>query len=417
MSVLFGIGLLILAIVLFLANKRGSLDNDTRTVLVDIATIIAAVGGIMLSIFPSLINPPPPLTPTPPIEKTIPSSDITPDTTRQELRILQPDLSDFAAGYHEWFEDYAENTWKSKRYPNTQVIVTNTLTLHRIQEYVQDKEFEIKDEYDLIGVVLPPHDLESKLVGLDNINQIAQEKFDSQASICRESTFSSGKFIGFCIGWTPELSHIRQGLWENAGFEHGPDTYDDLLKGGQDMIDTSGQYSKNKVGIWIANTENQMAIDSNNAVRAFLWSHGAYVQDTDGRVVIDSPAMRNGLSKLAVLYNEAITDTEVLNNWSDEFNNVCLIQDCDCSYILNASLEASTLKKCPELDYKDDILATRPLIGIDESENQRRFAPPHIVHIYIVPKSIAKEKMPIIEEFLFDLAGQNIRGLQEFAWS
>ncbi|MGB0387793.1 MAG: hypothetical protein ACPGWR_23490, partial [Ardenticatenaceae bacterium] len=69
------IGLLIVGILLFVANRRGSLHNDTLQTLVNITAIVAVLAGVIQFVVPLATEDEPNATATPSIEIAIPSSE------------------------------------------------------------------------------------------------------------------------------------------------------------------------------------------------------------------------------------------------------------------------------------------------------------------------------------------------------
>ncbi len=116
---------------------------------------------------------------------------------------------------------------------------------------------------------------------------------------------------------------LRTDLWQEAGENVPPDTWEDLLKGAAKLKEKG--YPG---GIQISH-----CYDSNAILRSILWSYGASVTDDDGRTItINSPQTAAALEFTNELYHRAL-DPQVLS-WDDASNNRYLISGKG-SFILN----------------------------------------------------------------------------------
>lgn len=357
-----------------------------------------------------------------PIEKTVTftvQADPTTTVCQQDsswptLRILQTEWDVFVPGYDDWFDQFAKE-WGCDNKVN---VVVDHIGLFNIAYCLEAEIAEYKGEppdfdigscfneqredsekHDLIEMVLPPHQFAPDLVDLTNFMKNIKDSMgnklplEQQARICLESSSfideetNERKYIGFCPGWVPELSLYRRDLWE-TDFPDGPSTYLELLDGGAAIKeDLEGNI---KVVIPLRPVEKDPALDVNNAIRAIFWSFGAYVQDENQNVVIDSDETKEAIKYMVDLYIEAM-DPSVLK-MNDESNNVCLAQNLDCSYIINA-ISAYLLAQKEETD-GNIVLAPPPSGPVDA------LAPPHLTQVYVMPDFINSNQQARAEDFL-----------------
>ena len=102
----------------------------------------------------------------------------------------------------------------------------------------------------------------------------------------------------------------RKDLWTEIGMPNGPDSWDDLHKGGMKL-----KAKGFPIGIGLAHHD-----DSRASWRAIMWSHGASEVAKDGKTITyNSKEMREALKFNKALYKDAMTP-EVLA-WDDASNN------------------------------------------------------------------------------------------------
>lgn len=177
------------------------------------------------------------------------------------------------------------------------------------------------------------------------------------------------KFWGFCHGWAPDPGNFRRSLWEKAGMENGPTSYQELLEGGTKIKADQ----KVPLGLGMSNE-----IDSNMAARALIWSFGGSVQDEDENVTLNSPETVAAVEMMTRLFRGAMTD-EVFG-WNAASNNQALIAG-QLSYILNSiSAYRSAQKANP--DVANDIGFSAPMKG----PGGTGLASAHAIPIYVVPQ-------------------------------
>lgn len=107
---------------------------------------------------------------------------------------------------------------------------------------------------------------------------------------------------------------LRTDLWEEAGEKAPPDTWEDLLRGGE-KLKSKGHPG----GIPISHCN-----DSNAILRGIMWGYGASETDEKGQAIaINSPQTAQALEFVNELY-QRVLDPEVLS-WDDASNNRFII--------------------------------------------------------------------------------------------
>ncbi|HEX2150110.1 MAG TPA: extracellular solute-binding protein [Actinomycetota bacterium] len=157
-------------------------------------------------------------------------------------------------------------------------------------------------------------------------------------------------------------------MWERAGMEDGPTTYDELLEGGT-KIKTDQDIA---LGLGMSNE-----LDSNMAARAMIWSFGGSVQDADQNVTLNSPETVAAVEMMSRLFRGAMTD-EVFG-WNAASNNQALIAG-QLSYILNSISAYRTAQKNTP-DVANDIAFSPALKG----PGGAGLASAHAIPIYVIP--------------------------------
>src|SRR5262249_10927192 len=137
--------------------------------------------------------------------------------------------------------------------------------------------------HDLFHFLSPPAAYESHVLDLSDVVREIERRHGEMVPGARRSTVDpkTGKFFALSGSSAPDPGNYRIDLWTEAGFPKGPDTWEDLRRGGAKIRKKSGH----PVGIGFS-----QEMDSNMALRALLWSFGGAEQDEQGRPALDSKA-------------------------------------------------------------------------------------------------------------------------------
>ena len=223
----------------------------------------------------------------------------------KEVRVLA--WTHFVPAYDKWFDAFAEQ-WSTKN--NVKVTIDHVPHLQIPAKIAA--EIATQSGHDIVQLVgtgtekwatalLDVQDTADKLAKkyggwtplADNYCKVADGKFHAIPDF----------FIDF-----PGL--FRKDLWTEVGFPNGPDSWDDLHKGGMKL-----KAKGFPIGIGLAHHD-----DSRASWRAIMWSHGGSEVAKDGKTITyNSKEIREALKFNKALYKDCMTP-EVLS-WDDASNN------------------------------------------------------------------------------------------------
>ncbi|RJL33113.1 ABC transporter substrate-binding protein [Bailinhaonella thermotolerans] len=272
--------------------------------------------------------------------------------------------SHFVPSHDKWFDGFVRD-WGRRVGVNVRVdhISVNDLPA-RIAA-----EMQARQGHDLLQDISTLSRYEPGVTDLSDLVQEADRRWGKQLDLCRRSSFNpnTGKFYAYSPGWSPDPGDYRVSLWQPAGFPNGPETWDDLLKGGSEI-----KKSKNiQLGLGMS-----QEIDSNMAARALLWSYGASEQDAQERVVLNSDEAVAAVEFMTRLFKGSMTN-EVFS-WNASSNNQGLVAG-RLSYILN-SISAWRTAQGANPKVADDIGFVPALRG-----PKAALAAQHVMYNWIVP--------------------------------
>lgn len=304
-----------------------------------------------------------------------------------ELKILQ--WSHFVPAYDtEFFDPWAQE-WGQK---NGVKVTTDHIALAQLPAR-SAAEAQSKSGHDIFGWFAQggPRLYAEQLVDVSDVVKQVGDKNGGYDKVAEDLCLVDGKWRGMPDFLVPFLSSYRKDVWTSAGFPNGPDTWDDLLKGGE-----KAKQAGNPVGTALSNTS-----DGEHTQRSILWSYGGKEVEADGKTLaLDSKETRAALDYMKQLYEKAMTN-EVLS-WDDSANNQYLASGKG-SWIYNPISAYRTIEsQNPEL-FKNQALGM-PLAG-----PAGRFMSPQftIYGIWNFSKSIDAAK-----QFLIDYKSQWPRSFQ-----
>src|SRR5919204_5294910 len=236
-----------------------------------------------------------------------------------DLKILM--WSHFVPRHDKWFDPFAKD-WGKKVGVNVTVDhIDNTQIPARIES-----EIGAGSGHDIIQYIGPLPQFEPSMLDLTDLTQEAEKRFGKQIDLCHKCSFNptTNKFFAYSPSWAPDPGDYRKSLWQKADLPNGPQSYDDLLKGGSEI--------KSKQGIQLGIGMSQ-EVDSNMAARALIWSFGGAVQDANQNVVLNSPEVIDAVDYMGKLFKQGMTDE--IFSWTAASNNQGLIAG-KLSYILNS---------------------------------------------------------------------------------
>ena len=280
------------------------------------------------------------------------------------LKITQ--WSHFVPAYDTWFDGVFCKQWGQKH--NTQVVVDH-IAIGEINARAA-AEVAAQKGHDLFMFLSPPAAYEKQVIDHAEVYQQIEKRWGKVIDLGHKSTFNpkTKKYFAFSDSYVPDPGDYRQDLWSQVGFPNGPDTWDDVRKGGAAIKQKLG----NPCGIGLS-----QELDTNMAMRALLWSFGGSEQDPEGRVVINSPQTIEALKFMRALFKEA--ETNEVFTWDPSSNNRGILAG-KLSYVQNAiSVTRTAEKENPEMSKKIQIVPTA-------KGPVRRIAAEHVMDCYVVWK-------------------------------
>lgn len=300
------------------------------------------------------------------------------------LSILQ--WSHFVPAYDEWFDNFAR-TWGEEH--DVQVNVDHI----NISDLVTTTTSELSagSGHDIIELGPEAAQFMPNVLDMADINQEATKQFGEVFKVIPRISYNpvAKSWYAFCHGWTIDCGDYRRSLWEQAGMQAGPDTWQDLLEVGEKIRKEQGV----QVGIGMS-----QELDSNMVARAVLWSWGVSVQDENDNVILGQGENRGraieAVQYMVDLYHR--TMTPAVFAWNAASNNQDLIAG-KASYIVN-SISAYRSAQDSRPDIAKDVFFTGPLAG----PRGDRWANVHVLYNYIIP-SFAKAREDIAKQFILHL--------------
>jgi multiple sugar transport system substrate-binding protein len=283
---------------------------------------------------------------------------------QKTLKIVQ--WSHFIPAYDKWFDGVFCKQWGEKH--GTQVIVDH-IAIGEINARAA-AEVSAQRGHDLFMFLSPPAAYENQVIDHTEIYQAVEKKWGKVIDLGHKSTFNprTKKYFAFSDSYVPDPGNYRQDLWSQVGFPNGPDTWEDVRKGGKAIKEKFG----NPVGIGLS-----QELDTNMAMRALMWSFGASEQDAEGRVAINSPQTIESLKFMRALFKEAQTG-EVFT-WDPSSNNRGILAG-KLSFVCNAiSVTRTAEKENPDMSKKIQIVRA-------PKGPVRRMAAEHVMDCYAIWK-------------------------------
>jgi len=348
------------------------------------------MGSLILTACAPATTPPPaasaPTQPPPTAQVVVQTVEVPVETVKYpegtQLKILQ--WSHFVPQYDTWFDPYAK-AWGDANGVEVTVDHVNIADLSPTLSAALDAG----EGPTLVELNIGSSLFIEGLRDLTDINMQAQEMYGPVAETCKANAYlpATDTWYGFCHGWVPDPGDYDRALWTAAGFPNGPETYDDLLVGGEKIKNDAGV----PMGLGLS-----PEIDSNMAMRAIIWSFGGSIQDENECVVINSPEVKEAVEYTTQLYQRTMTD-EVFS-WNAASNNQGLIAG-ELSYILNSISAYRSLQKI-DAEAADNIGFSQALKGPRGDQH----ASAHLWYVYVIPNYVQEgPELDAAKAFILDL--------------
>lgn len=300
------------------------------------------------------------------------------------LKILQ--WSHFVPAYDTWFDAFAK-AWGDE---NGVEVVVDHINIGDLVTTTAS-EMSANSGHDIIELGPEAAQFTPNVLDMADINQQAAKQFGDVFRVIPRISYNPvvKSWYAFCHGWTIDCGDYRRSLWQKAGMENGPDTWQQLLEVGEKIR----KEQHVQVGIGMS-----QELDSNMVARSVLWSWGASVQDENDNVILGQGENRkraiDAVKYMSELYHR--TMTPAVFAWNAASNNQDLIAG-KASYIVN-SISAYRSAQESKPDIAKDVFFTGPLAGPQGD----RWANVHVLYNYIIPK-FAKAREDLAKRFILHL--------------
>jgi multiple sugar transport system substrate-binding protein len=292
--------------------------------------------------------------------------------------------SHFVPRYDKWFDQYAADWGKA----NNVKVTVNHINLADLASSLSSAIAARKGST-LYEMIAPPSAFIQGLQPLNDVNAAAAKAFGKRNDVCLHSSYLPVKheWYGFCHGWVPDPGDYLISQWKKVGYPNGPESFDDLLKGGEAIYKQTGI----PVGVGMS-----PEIDSEFYARSLIWSFGGSIQNAHDQVTFDSPQVVKAVAYQAQLYKAA--ETPEVFTWNAASNNQTFIAG-QASYIQNSiSFYRSAQGVHPEVAADTGF---RPGLKGPTGEVHQTA---HVYYIYVLPKYVTnKTEVRAAKKFLLDL--------------
>ena len=294
------------------------------------------------------------------------------------LKILQ--WNHFVPDYDRWFHDHATQ-WGHRN--NTQVTIDH-VGLAGLKSLADD-EVRKQAGHDLFLFLSPPSQYEDEVEDLKEVYQACEPQYGKPITLAHKSTYNpkTDKYFGFSDSYVPDPINYRQDLWTGSDMPNGPDTWEDILVGGQQIKAKHGI----PVGIGLASE-----LDSNMALRALLYSFGGSEQDAEGNPALHSAQTLEALEFVKTLYEKTMTDA--VFTWDASSNNRFMLGN-RCSLAING-ISITRKGEAKELPITENIWLAPAAAG----PGGKRLAVEHVMNVYVIWKFAANKEGA--KQFLVD---------------
>ena len=219
------------------------------------------------------------------------------------LRIIQ--WVHFVPAYDTWNNNTYTKVWGRK---NDCEVIVDRINLTDLPARAAS-EVAARSGHDLFQHLSPPAAFEDQVLNLRDVVQDVTKKLGPMKGLARRSTYNpkTKKWFGFADNYVPDPVHYRRDWWGEAGVR--PTTWENVLRGAARL-----KADGHPIGIGMSNE-----LDSNMALIAFMQCFGAFIQNDDAQVTLNSKATREAVQFMAELYRRGMTSDVFA--WTPASNN------------------------------------------------------------------------------------------------
>jgi multiple sugar transport system substrate-binding protein len=207
------------------------------------------------------------------------------------LRIIQ--WRHFVPAYDTWFDNTYTKVWGRK---NDCEVIVDHINLTDLPARAAS-EVSSRSGHDIFQHLSPPAAFEDQVLNLKDVVQDVTKKLGPMKGLARRSTYNpkTKKWFGMADNYVPDPVHYRRDWWGEAGVR--PTTWENVLRGAAKL-----KADGHPIGIGMSNE-----LDSNMALIALMQCFGAYIQNADAQVTLNTKQTRQAVQFMAELYRRGMT--------------------------------------------------------------------------------------------------------------
>ena len=207
------------------------------------------------------------------------------------LRIIQ--WRHFVPAYDTWFDNTYTKVWGRK---NDCEVIVDHINLTDLPARAAS-EVAARSGHDIFQHLSPPAAFEDQVINLKDVVQDVTKKLGAQKGLARRSTYNpkTKKWFGMADNYVPDPVHYRRDWWGEAGVR--PTTWENVLRGAAKL-----KADGHPIGIGMSNE-----LDSNMALIALMQCYGAFIQNADAQVTLNTKQTRQAVQYMAELYRRGMT--------------------------------------------------------------------------------------------------------------
>ena len=292
------------------------------------------------------------------------------------LKILQ--WSHFVPAYDKWFDNVYTKVWGRKN--DTEVVVDH-INQAELPARVAS-EAAARRGHDLVATLAPLPQYEDSAIDHKEIVQEVTKKRGKMANVVHRSVYNpkTKRYFGFADNYAPDPMNYRIDEWRAVGVK--PNTWDDILKAAPRL-----RARGHPIGLGMSNE-----IDSNMWLMSLMMCFGAFVQNRENRVVLNSKATREALKFARALFRQGMSNE--IFAWTAQSNNNAMIAGR-----LSLAMNAVSITRSLELSNPE--LANKIALAPIPKGPHGRLGLEHVMHTYMIWKFASNKKAAA--KFLADL--------------
>ena len=299
------------------------------------------------------------------------------------LRIIQ--WRHFVPAYDTWFDNTYTKVWGRK---NDCEVIVDHINLTDLPARAAS-EVAARSGHDLFQHLSPPAAFEDQVINLKDIVQQATKKLGPMKGVARRSAYNpkTKKWFGWPDNYVPDPVHYRTDWWGEAGVK--PTTWDNVRRGAAKL-----KADGHPIGIGMSNE-----LDSNMALIALMQCWGAYIQNANHQVTLNSKATRDAVSFMADLYRRGMTSDVFA--WVPASNNNAFLAG-------RISLAFNAISILRTAEGQNPTLARNTAILPIPKGPKQALGLEHVMGVYSIWKFAANKRQA--KKFVYDMMVPNYVG-------